>query len=135
LAITIESLKTVSLPQDRTLGRWRSSHPDAIVGWEKLANVDQYDKCLIEGKMMDTIEGDYAGIEAAKESDFFVPFVHLMWQQVSYCGLRSWGKSSIRKPELAAAPTLLPSAAGITDDSFALRFPETALPVAQEKIA
>jgi len=105
LAITIESLKTVSLPQDRTLGRWRSSQPDAIVGWEKLANVDQYDKCLIEGKMMDTIEGDYAGIEAAKESDFFVPFVHLMWQgqllwlallgQVIYKKARISGRSDL----------------------------------------
>lgn len=39
---------------------------------------------LIEGKMVDTIEGDYVGVGAAKESDLFIPFVHLMWQRASW---------------------------------------------------
>lgn len=39
---------------------------------------------LIEGKMVDTVEGDYVGVGAAKESDLFIPFVHLMWQRASW---------------------------------------------------
>jgi hypothetical protein len=39
---------------------------------------------LIEGKMVGTVEGDYVGVGAAKESDLFIPFVHLMWQRASW---------------------------------------------------
>jgi hypothetical protein len=39
---------------------------------------------IIEGKILDTSEGDYVAKSPAKPSDLFIPFVHLMWQQASY---------------------------------------------------
>jgi hypothetical protein len=39
---------------------------------------------LIEGKILDTTEGDYVGKSAAKPSDLFIPFIHVMWQQASW---------------------------------------------------
>ena len=39
---------------------------------------------LVEGKIADTTEGDYVGVTAAKPSDLFIPFVHLMWQRASW---------------------------------------------------
>jgi len=39
---------------------------------------------LIEGKIVDTAESDYVAKSAAKPSDLFIPFVHMMWQQASW---------------------------------------------------
>lgn len=39
---------------------------------------------FVEGKVIDTIEGDYVAIEPAKESDLSIPFVELMWQRTSW---------------------------------------------------
>jgi hypothetical protein len=39
---------------------------------------------IIEGKMLDTTEGDYVGRGAARQSDLFIPFIHLMWQRASW---------------------------------------------------
>lgn len=39
---------------------------------------------LIEGKIVDALESDYLAKQPAKETDLFIPFVHLMWQQASY---------------------------------------------------
>ena len=39
---------------------------------------------LIEGQVVDTIESDYLAKSAAKETDLFIPFIHLMWQRASY---------------------------------------------------
>jgi hypothetical protein len=39
---------------------------------------------ILEDKITDTSEGDYVAKSAAKPSDLFIPFVHLMWQQASY---------------------------------------------------
>jgi hypothetical protein len=39
---------------------------------------------LVKGKVTDTIEGDYVAVAAAKQSDLFIPFVHLMWQRASW---------------------------------------------------
>jgi hypothetical protein len=39
---------------------------------------------LIEGKVLDTIEGDYVAKSAARETDLFIPFVHIMWQYASF---------------------------------------------------
>lgn len=39
---------------------------------------------LMEGKVVDTTEGDYISKTAAKQSDLFIPFVHLMWQRASW---------------------------------------------------
>lgn len=39
---------------------------------------------LMEGKVVDTTEGDYVARAPAKNSDLFIPFVHLMWQRASW---------------------------------------------------
>jgi len=49
--------------------------------WKMWADTD-YD--LIELKIVDTLESDYVAHTAAKESDLFIPFIHLMWQRLSY---------------------------------------------------
>jgi len=41
-------------------------------------------KGFVEGKIVDTIEGDYVSLTPAKPSDLFIPFVHLMWQRASW---------------------------------------------------
>jgi hypothetical protein len=39
---------------------------------------------LIEGKIVDTSESDYLAKSAAKPSDLYIPFIHIMWQQASW---------------------------------------------------
>lgn len=39
---------------------------------------------LIEGKIVDAVESDYVAKSTAKETDLFIPFIHIMWQHVSY---------------------------------------------------
>ena len=39
---------------------------------------------LIEGKIIDTTESDYLAKSAAKQSDLYIPFIHIMWQQASW---------------------------------------------------
>ena len=39
---------------------------------------------ILEGKIQDTTEGDYVANGPAKQSDLFIPFVHLMWQRASW---------------------------------------------------
>jgi hypothetical protein len=39
---------------------------------------------LIEGKIVDAAESDYVAKSAAKPSDLYIPFLHLMWQQASW---------------------------------------------------
>lgn len=39
---------------------------------------------LVEVAVPDTIEGDYLAVVPARDSDFFIPFVHLMWQRASW---------------------------------------------------
>ncbi len=39
---------------------------------------------LVEGKVVGVVEGDYVARSVAKESDLFIPFVHLMWQRASW---------------------------------------------------
>ena len=82
-AITLEELKKlpyvdVSALDDRTVklmplwdGRDWHMWFDTTVG-------------LIEGKIVDTAESDYVAKSAAKPSDLFIPFVHMMWQQASW---------------------------------------------------
>jgi hypothetical protein len=84
LAITIESLKVVSYLKTEHLGDGRTVKLMPLwdgTNWRMWVDTPVG---LIEGKMMDTIEGDYVGVGAAKESDLFIPFVHLMWQRASW---------------------------------------------------
>ena len=39
---------------------------------------------ILEIKIVDAIEVDYVAVKPAKESDLFIPFVHLMWQRGSW---------------------------------------------------
>jgi hypothetical protein len=39
---------------------------------------------IIEGKIVETLESDYAAMSAARDTDLFIPFVHLMWQHASF---------------------------------------------------
>jgi hypothetical protein len=39
---------------------------------------------LIKSKVVDTTEGDYVAKTAAKNTDLFIPFVHIMWQHASW---------------------------------------------------
>lgn len=39
---------------------------------------------FIEGMVVDTVEGDYVGIGAARENDVHIPFFELMWQRASW---------------------------------------------------
>jgi len=39
---------------------------------------------LVEVAVVDTVEGDYLSITPARDSDLFIPFVHLMWQRASW---------------------------------------------------
>jgi hypothetical protein len=39
---------------------------------------------LVEGKIVDTVEGDYVAVTAAKPTDLLIPFVELMWQRASW---------------------------------------------------
>jgi hypothetical protein len=39
---------------------------------------------LVEGAVVDTIEGYYLAIVPARDSDLFIPFVDLMWQRASW---------------------------------------------------
>ncbi len=39
---------------------------------------------LIEGKVVDTLEGDYVARTPAHEHDLYIPFVHTMWQRASW---------------------------------------------------
>jgi hypothetical protein len=39
---------------------------------------------IIEMQVVDALESDYVATKPAKETDLFIPFVHLMWQHASY---------------------------------------------------
>ena len=39
---------------------------------------------LIEMKIVDAAESDYVAKSAARQSDLFIPFIHIMWQQASW---------------------------------------------------
>lgn len=39
---------------------------------------------FIEGKILETVEGDYVGLGAARETDLWIPFIELMWQRASW---------------------------------------------------
>jgi hypothetical protein len=39
---------------------------------------------FIEGKVVETVEGDYVGVGAARENDLWIPFIELMWQRASW---------------------------------------------------
>lgn len=83
MAITVEGLKNVPyLNLDQIRGRTVKLMPlwDGK-NWHAWFDTPEG---LIEGKIIDTVEGDYVAITAAKESDLFIPFVHLMWQRASW---------------------------------------------------
>jgi hypothetical protein len=83
MAVTIESLKAVSyLNTEHLDGRVVKLMPlwdDE--SWHFWVDTPEG---LVEGKMVDTVEGDYVAKAAAGQSDLFIPFIHLMWQRASW---------------------------------------------------
>jgi len=84
LAITIESLKVVPYLKTENLGDGRTVKLMPLWDGNNFRMWIDTPVGLIEAKMIDTVEGDYVGIGAAKESDLFIPFVHLMWQRACW---------------------------------------------------
>lgn len=84
MAVTIESLKSVTYlkTENLTHGRTVSLMPlwDGK-SWHLWINTPEG---LMEGKVIDAVQADYVAMAPAKESDLFIPFVHLMWQQASW---------------------------------------------------
>jgi hypothetical protein len=39
---------------------------------------------FMEGMVVETVEGDYVGIGAARQNDLYIPFIELMWQRASW---------------------------------------------------
>jgi hypothetical protein len=81
--VTIEELRKVPYLDTRQLGArtvnlmplWDGTH------WRMWFPTSSG---LVEGKIVDRTEGDYVSRTAAKPSDLFIPFVHLMWQRASW---------------------------------------------------
>jgi hypothetical protein len=84
LAITNESLKAVSYLRADCLGDGRTINLMPLWDGENWRTWIETPEGLVEGKMLDTIEGDYVAVTAAKQSDLLIPFVHLMWQRASW---------------------------------------------------
>jgi hypothetical protein len=84
LAITIDSLKAVAYLKIEHLGDGRTIKLMPLWDGKNWRMRIDTPVGIIEAKMMDTVEGDYVGVGAAKESDLFIPFVHLMWQRASW---------------------------------------------------
>jgi hypothetical protein len=36
------------------------------------------------GMVVETVEGDYVGIGAARQNDLYIPFIELMWKRASW---------------------------------------------------
>jgi hypothetical protein len=84
LAITIDSLKVVPYLKIEHLGDGRTIKLMPLWDGKNWRVWIDTPVGIIEAKMMDTVEGDYVGVGAAKESDLFIPFVHLMWQRANW---------------------------------------------------
>lgn len=84
MAITIESLKVVPYLKTEHLGDGRTVKLMPLWDGQNWRMWVDTPVGLIEGKIVDTVEADYIGLGAAKESDLWFPFVHLMWQRASW---------------------------------------------------
>jgi hypothetical protein len=84
LVLTIEDFKAVSYLRTDRIGDGRVINLMPLWDGENWRTWVQTPGGLIEGQMLDTIEGDYVAVRPAKQSDLFIPFVHLMWQQASW---------------------------------------------------
>jgi hypothetical protein len=84
VAITIESLKVVPYLKTEHLGDGRTVKLMPLWDGERWRSWIDTPEGLIEVKIVDTVEADYVAATAAKQSDLFIPFVHLMWQCASW---------------------------------------------------
>jgi hypothetical protein len=85
VAITIESLKTVTYLKTENFTHGRTINLMPLWDGESWHMWIDTPEGLIEGKMIDAVQADYVTMAApARESDLFIPFVHLMWQQASW---------------------------------------------------
>lgn len=84
MAVTIENLKVVPYLRTEHLGDGRTVKLMPLWDGQCWHLWIDMPEGLIEGKIMDTVEGGYVGTTAAKQSDLFIPFIHLMWQCASW---------------------------------------------------
>jgi hypothetical protein len=84
MAITVESLKAIPYLRTEHLGDGRSVKLMPLWDGESWKMWIDTPVGLTEVKIVDTMEGDYVARRAAKESDLFIPFIHLMWQCASW---------------------------------------------------
>ncbi len=83
MRLTIEELRTVSYLNVEHLGD-RTVNLMSLWDGENWRMWFPTPAGLVEGKVVDTVEGDYVAVTPAKPSDLFIPFVDLMWQQASW---------------------------------------------------
>jgi hypothetical protein len=84
LAITIDSFKVVPYLKTEHLGDGRIVKLMPMWDGKNFRMWIDTSVGLVEANVMETIEGDYVGVGAARDSDLFIPFVHLMWQRASW---------------------------------------------------
>jgi hypothetical protein len=97
LPITIEALGVVPYLETKHLGDGRTVKLMPLWDGQNWRLWLETGESLTEAKITDTVEGDYLATIQASESDLFIPFVHLMWQRLSY-------------------PEIVPLIAAISDD-------------------
>jgi hypothetical protein len=83
-SITIEELQKVSYLDTRYLEDRTVKLMPLWTGSDWKMWLDTSDGLVIETRIVDVGEGDYIAQTAARESDLYIPFVHLMWQCASW---------------------------------------------------
>jgi hypothetical protein len=84
LAVTIEDLKSITYLKTENLTHGRTLNLMPLWDGENWQMWIDTPEGFMGGKMIDAVQADYVAMAPAKDSDLFIPFVHLMWQQASW---------------------------------------------------
>lgn len=84
ISVSIESLRSVTYLKTENLTHGRTLQLMPLWDGENWHLWVDTPAGLIEGKLVDTIEGDYVAAAPAKESDLFIPFIDVMWQRANW---------------------------------------------------
>jgi hypothetical protein len=84
MSITRESLNSVPYLNVQNVGDGRTIKLLPLWDGESWRVWMPTPEGFVDGKMLDVAEGDYIARSAAKQTDLFIPFVHLMWQRASW---------------------------------------------------
>lgn len=83
MQLTLEELRTVSyLTVEHLQGR--TVNLMSLWDGENWQTWFPTSRGLVQGKVIDTVEGDYVAATPAKPTDLFIPFIDLMWQHASW---------------------------------------------------